>query len=215
MRSVIEHRAAGVWAFVAVLFAGALSGYPFTPETLEPLVREHGWIESTTNPTYGLAIIALFAVRGHDPRFFLHTAFVVALMGARELDWHRAFTTDSVSKLRFFTGDHVGPTEKLVVGTVLLGLAVIVSRYLRYWRRLRDGITHGSPAAHSVLLMIVLVPVTKTLDSSFKLLRLVEESMELTLPVLILIAVAQYVLARRTAPVSAQLVPPDPSAIHG
>jgi hypothetical protein len=213
--SAIQNRAAGVWACVAVLSAGVMSGYPFTPEALAPVVREPGWIEIATDATYGLAIIALLAVGGHDRRFFLHTAFVVALMGARELDWHKAFTTDSVSKLRFFTGDHVGLTEKLVAGAVLLALAVVVLRYLKYWRRLRDGIAHRSPAAYSVLLVIVLIPATKTLDSIFvkvRVLRLFEESLELTLPVIMVVAVAQYLLARRTAAVSAELAP-DSSVI--
>ena len=85
---------------------------------------------------------------------------------------------------------------------MLLVLAVIALRYLKYWRRLRDGIAHRSPPAYSVLLLIVVIPATKMLDSivpRVHILKLVEESLELTLPVITLVAVAQYLLARRTA----------------
>ncbi len=206
--SAVQHRAAGAWACVGLSSAAVLSGYPFTPTAVVPLIREHGWIEVTTNVAYGLVIILLLAVHRYDRRFFLHTAFVVALMGARELDFHKTFTTDSVSRLRFFTGDHVGRTEKLVVGAVLLVLAVLALRYLKYWPRLRDGIARRSPAACSVLLIIVVIPATKLLDSiasGILSLKLVEESLELTLPVIMLVAVAQYLLARRTAAVSGEL----------
>jgi hypothetical protein len=201
LMSAIQNKAAAAWVCLAVSSAAVLSGYPFTPEAVAPLVREHGWIEASTNAAYGLSIIVLLAVHRHDRRFFLHTAFVVALMGARELDFHKAFTTDGVSKLTFFTGDHVGRTEKVVVGLVLSVLVVIALRYLKYWRRLRDGIAHRSPAAYSVSLLIVVIPATKMLDSMLsgvQILKLVEESLELTLPVITLVAVAQYLLSRRT-----------------
>ncbi|MEE8271023.1 MAG: hypothetical protein V3R98_04730 [Alphaproteobacteria bacterium] len=211
--SVIGYRFFSVPAVIVVAAAGVLSGYPFTPEDLAPLVRESGWIEVTTAAIYVLAIVAMLAVSRIDRWFFVHSAAVVAIMTARELDLHKAFTTDSVSKLRFYTGDHVGLTEKLVTGAVMLVLAAIVLRYLKYWRRLYDGIFGRSPAAYSMLLLIVLIPVTKLLDAITRILRgfdipifyeiqfvgLFEESLELTLPVIMLIAIAQYLIERRRA----------------
>jgi hypothetical protein len=64
---------------------------------------------------------------------------------------------------------------------VLLVLAVIALRYLKYWRRLCDGIAHRSPPAYSVLLLIVAIPATKMLDSivsGVQILKLVEESLD-------------------------------------
>ena len=137
----------------------------------------------------------------------------MGLLGARELDLHKAFTTDSVLTTRFFFRDHVPLTEKLVAGAVLAVLLVVVLRYLRHWRRLRDGLVRRSPAAISVALAILMLPATKFLDAFGRLLTgfgfevtfnidavgIVEESLEMAIPVVIALAVAQYALGRRMA----------------
>ena len=150
---------------LAVAAIGVLSAYPFTEDRLNALTKEDGWIEVTTAALYLAAVVALLASWRLDARFFAHSAFIVGLLGARELDLHKAFTTDSVLTTRFFFRDHVGLQEKLVAGAVVLVLAVIVLAYLRYWRRLRDGLVRRSPAAVSVALMIVMLPGTKFLDA--------------------------------------------------
>ena len=198
---------------LAVAAIGVLSAYPFTEDRLNALTKEDGWIEVTTAALYLAAVVALLASWRLDARFFAHSAFIVGLLGARELDLHKAFTTDSVLTTRFFFRDHVPLTEKLVAGAVLAVLLVVVLRYLRHWRRLRDGLVRRSPAAISVALAILMLPATKFLDAFGRLLTgfgfevtfnidavgIVEESLEMAIPVVIALAVAQYALGRRMA----------------
>ena len=200
-------------ALTAVISAAALlSAYPFTAERLGALTRETGWIEVATATLYGVATLLLLALWRKDRRFFVHSAFVVALLWARELDLHKAFTSDSVLSTRFFFRDHAGVTEKVVAGLVLLVFAVIVIRYLRNWRRLRDGLTLRSPAAISAALAILLLPATKSLDAFGRVAKglgfeitfdinavgIVEESVELAIPAVVILAAAQYLFSGRS-----------------
>lgn len=197
---------------VVISAAAILSAYPFTAERLAALTRETGWIEVATAILYGIATLLLLALWRKDGRFFVHSAFVVALLLARELDLHKAFTSDSVLSTRFFFRDHAGVTEKIVAGLVLLVFAVIVIRYLRNWRRLRDGLTLRSPAAISAALAILLLPATKSLDAFGRVAKglgfeitfdinavgIVEESVELAIPAVIILAATQYLTGGRS-----------------
>ncbi len=196
---------------LAVTAIGILSAYPFTAERLGELTRETGWIEVSTAVIYFTAAFLLLTVRRHDPWFFAHSAFVVALMGSRELDLHKAFTSDSVLSTRFYFRDLAGLQEKLISGVVVTIFAAIVLYYLRYWPRLRDGLSRRSPAAISAALAIAFIPLTKFLDAFGRLMAgfgfevtfdinivgIVEESSEQAIPVVIALAVAQYVAGQR------------------
>ncbi len=211
LQATIRRPYLAVFVAILVTVVAVLSAYPFSEERLDALTKEDGWIEVTTVILYAAAILALLVSCRFDRRFFAHSAFIVALMGARELDLHKAFTTDSVLTTRFFFRDHVDLPEKLIAGAVLLVLLVITLRYLRNWRRLRDGLTLRSPAAISAALAILLMPATKSLDAFGRVAKglgfeitfnidavgIVEESLEMAIPVLIVLSVVQYTLARR------------------
>ena len=210
-RSAIQRPYLAVAVAIVVTAVAILSAYPFSAERLDALTKEDGWIEVGTAMLYGVAILALLAACRFERGFFAHSAFAVSLLGARELDLHKAFTTDSVLSTRFFFRDHVELPEKLIAGAVLLVLLVILIRYLRNWRRLRDGVLQRSPSAMSAALAILLLPATKTLDAFGRIAKslgfeitfnidavgIVEEAMEMAIPVVIILSVAQYAQARR------------------
>ena len=210
-RSAIQRPYLAVIVAIVVTAVAILSAYPFSEERLDALTKEDGWIEMGTAVLYGVAILALLSACRFERGFFAHSAFAVALLGARELDLHKAFTTDSVLTTRFFFRDHVDLPEKLIAGAVLLVLLVVLIRYLRHWRRLRDGLLQRSPSAMSAALAILLLPATKTLDAFGRIAKslgfeitfnidvvgIVEESMEMAIPVVIVLSVVQYTLARR------------------
>lgn len=196
----------------AVTAIGILSAYPFTAERLTAMTRESGWIEISTAVVYFSAALILLAVQRHDRWFFVHSAVIVALMGSRELDLHKAFTSDSVLSTRFYFRDQAQLQEKLIAGAVMIVMGVIVLYYLRYWPRLRDGLSRRTPAAISAALAIAFIPLTKFFDAFGRLMTgfgfevdfdinmvgIVEESSEQAIPVVIVLAVAQYVLKRHT-----------------
>ncbi len=192
---------------------GVLSGFPFSEERLNALTKEDGWIEVATVVVYGVALLSLLSCCRFEPAFFAQSAFVVGLLAARELDLHKAFTTDSVLTTRFFFRDHVPVPEKVIAGLVVVALLIVVLHYLRNWRRLRDGLKARTPAALSAALAILLLPAAKFLDAFGRLLRgfgieitfnidavgIVEESLELAIPAVIALAAAQYALRRTSS----------------
>ncbi len=198
---------------VVVSVAAIGSAYPFTAERLGALTRESGWIEVTTAALYLIATLALLASWRRDGRFFVHSAVLVALLGARELDLHKAFTSDSILSTRFFFRDQAGLQEKILAGLFLLAMAVVVLRYLRNWPRLRDGLRRRSPAAISAALAILLLPATKSLDAFGRVAKgfgfeitfdinavgIVEESVELAIPTVIILATVQFLLGAGAA----------------
>ena len=211
LNAVLGRPYLAVFVAIAVSAVAVLSAYPFSAERLAALTRESGWIEVATAILYFVAVAALLASWRWDGRFMVHSAFIVSLLGARELEAHKAFTTDSVLGTRFYFRDHVELPEKLIAGAVMLVLLVIVLRYLRNWHRLRHGLVLRSPAAISAALAILLLPATKSLDAfgrvaiglgfeinfDINVVGIVEESVELAIPVVILLAAIQFYIASR------------------
>jgi hypothetical protein len=104
--------------------------------------------------------------------------------------------------------------EKLVAGAVALFVIYFVLRYLLvHHRRLWQGLWEGRCHAVSILVAAMLVPVSKLLDSTSRVLRdkfglpvpddigaimgLFEEMLELGIPLVVLWALWQVALIRR------------------
>lgn len=212
LEPVIQRPYCAIGVAAAVTALGVLSAYPFTMERLMAASQEGGWIETGTAVTYFAVALVLLLVQSGNRWFLWHSAFIVSLMGARELDLHKAFTSDSVLTTRFYFRDHAELPEKLISGAVMTVLAILVLYYLRHWRRLWDGLWRRSAAAISIVTVIMLALITKSLDAFGRLmsgfgielsfdtdrLRIIEESGELAIPVVMALALAQYWLAQST-----------------
>ncbi len=192
---------------MALLASGSLVIYgSLVPsEARQALVAEWGLIENLTVVLYISVMLGLLAVSRGDRRFFVASAAVVALMAARELGLHNAFTTSSVTSLRHYTGD-TPSAEKLVVGGIMTGLALFLTWYVikyakPFWRRLRCGPGEARSLLTAIALLLVAQMLDKrlvpglTIDKSTSLhfgLQLVEEVFELAAPLILLWAIGQY-----------------------
>lgn len=106
----------------------ALLVYALPVRLGEAIVREGGFIEASTALAFAGAAGAAIWIAVRDRSWSGWAAgLLLAAAAARELDFHRRFTTASIEKgtyLGFFRSPGVPWPEKLIVGAVLAVLAV-------------------------------------------------------------------------------------------
>lgn len=131
-------------------------------------------------------------------------ASCLASLAAREFDWHNSWTTRCVLKTRFYIDPAISIAEKLAASAVLFLIGFLLVSTIRvYGREFLDRLRRGTVAAWLTAIGIVLLPISKTLDSGPSLLKRhlgvdpsnmhrflgsVEELMELAIPALFLMA---------------------------
>ena len=175
----------------------------------ELLFLEGGLVESAT--AFGFFLCALLIVReGGEAYVRKHNYFLLlpVLLGLRELDAHKCFTTMSMTKSRFFLSPDVAVWEK-VVGLAVIGLVlwIVVTIFRKHFRGFLAGLKVRSPLSISVLAMAVLTVVSKSLDGFPRKLRAIgietgysmsehlaefEEVLEMGIPVLLIFAFCVY-----------------------
>ncbi len=138
---------------------------------------------------------------------------LMAAFGAREMDLHKAWTEKSVLKVSFYLENH--PLhQKLValavLAAVIIGLGLLVRRHARsVWRGFRAGDT----VCTTMLIFIVTMVVSKILDRSVNVLLVdygivtpavtnalvgaIEEIVELSLPLIAGVGLAQHLTPAR------------------
>lgn len=202
-----------VWWPVGAAIAATLFWLLLSTEDLRWLKAENGPIEGTNAALYFVCALVFLLSRRIEPATRLALAVLFCGFGAREMDWRKAFTGKSVLKVSYYLGD--APLQQRLIAFVAVaavGLAVLLlvlgyaRSTLRLWNR-RD------PVATSVVVFIVTMVVTKVLDRSLNLLAeqagivfsdstgllvgALEETIELSLPLIALVAWAQFRAARR------------------
>lgn len=175
---------------------------------LQRLYAEGQLIENATVAFYALAVILLLCWSKAGRRFRWLSAFAVLLCALRELDWHNAFTSESLLKLSYYVRDDDPIAVRILAGVVVLGILAVLLRYFTYARALKAAVGAGRPHGYSALAAILLLPLSKTFDSSPRMIQkhldidlaaglrhvihLTEESLELAIPLLIALSIAQF-----------------------
>lgn len=195
--------------------------YALDPAITRSLIAETGLFERLSPPLWiGLAALCLFKL-GLNSRWGWGTAALALIFAAREADWHKAFTADSIFKHAFYRSTEISATQKFWGGlaaaisvVVLLWMLIACVRHVfktRAWRRAWGRLT---------LLSVVLVVFTKVCDRLENIIKvdygillsaresalfhMHEEGIEMLLP--ILFAVALLVWARDRARLGATAV---------
>lgn len=202
-----------VWWPLAAAVAATLFWLLLDTDTLRWLKAENGPIEGTNAALYFVCALVFLLSRRIEPATRLALAVLFCGFGAREMDWHKAFTGKSVLKVSYYLGD--APWQQRLVALVAVGavaLAVLTlllrqaPRLQRYWQR-RDAV------ATSVVVFIVTMAGSKLIDrmenllaeeagivfspSTGLLIGSLEETIELSLPLIALVAWLQFRAARR------------------
>ncbi len=142
----------------------------------------------------------------------LLVVFLCLAAFAREADWHKAFTVQSIFKLRYYSNPAAPIVERALAGAFYAALLIVIAvssfRLLRYFRE------HGLRATPSqvVLISFVVLVLSKTLDRTPAVIeetwpvkvpvmmrrhtQALEEGLEAAVPVLLFVAALS---ARRMA----------------
>lgn len=203
----------GVLALVAV--PTLVLGLVLDRESAHVLYSEDRLVENATVLAYGVAVVVLLAWSRASWSFRLHSALVVAILALRELDWHKAFTAESFMKITYYVRADDPLLVRLAAGLVLLAVVGILLGYLYRLSRSVAALRAGQPYAYSTLAAAVALPVSKAMDSGARMihkhvgydtpdsvrhwLHLYEETLELAIPLVMMLAVAQYNAARTAA----------------
>jgi len=170
------------------------------------LVQEHEPVESLTAVGYLVAACWLIMTAlVKSERWLFSACFIVALLGLRELDYHSQFTSMGIMKTEYYISPKVPGTEKTIVSIlVLIILCIAVHFVWTKWKSFLTALKAGDVAAVNLAMAIAFCIITKTLDNNSTsirkvvalfhndpriCLRVVEETMELAIPLFILLAI--------------------------
>lgn len=185
---------------LAVALAFSLS---LGPRALQ-LTQEGGPIEIATVVLYAAVLIAGLALWRRGIQAATLVSLAALLMGLREMDAHKAFTTYGVFKTRLYVSPDVPLLEKVLAGGAVLVLIILVGLAARSaWRSMRG---RGSPAVLTLGALVAFGIFLKEMDGFPRKLadvglmlepavlavsKAVEETGELGLPVLLGLALWQ------------------------
>jgi hypothetical protein len=209
-------RGPGAGIFISVLaLAGCLLMFLLVPiEDLRDWTREDAFFEIGSIAGYWIAALAclILAARGRGVRFHAGTTLLLFLLGARELDWHKKFTTASILKLNYYFKLQVPAAERLIALVIVIGILAFSFYYIaRYLPPLIRRLRSGDAAAISVCCAVVILIFSKIMDRLVNILKddyslsipiwleklqlSLEEPLELLIPVLVILALYQSNLA--------------------
>jgi hypothetical protein len=214
LRRVLTHPYAAVLVAVALFLCSLALSLLLPVDAFHHLTSEEGFFEQGSWIGYLVAGAACLLLWRRNRGLYGPSAIVIFAMCARELDWHRRFTTDSVLKSRYYLKVHAPLLEKLLAGTVVLALtATVIYLLVRYRRAFVAALRARVPAAVTRATAGLLLLLTKMADRlpgilkrdyatrlpdwAANLDRVIEEPMEFGIPLLFLLAIAQALLAER------------------
>lgn len=217
-RQFLKRRTAFLWLLAAVGLSTLTAGLSLEPAKAKLVYSEGQLVENATVLLYGLALALLLGWSKGERELRLLIALVVSLCAFRELDLHKAYTSESLLKISYYIKGDDPILGRIVAGIVLIAILALLFRTLVYCRNLWAELRAGRPYAFSALTAILMLPISKVFDSSPRMIHkhlgialdkelrqgllLTEESLELAVPLLIILSIAQFNIA-----------PPDESSV--
>ncbi len=132
--------------------------------------KEGGPIEQITPVLFLIAsLLAGISFIKHQVNLRFVFTLAMALATMRELDWHKAWTTDSVLKSRFYLNDITPLYEKIIGGGVillLLYIAVSLAWKVKPWLQ---NLLQGQLLSWSIFFALSSMVGAKMLDSMVRL----------------------------------------------
>lgn len=177
--------------------------------------KEGRLIESAT--VFGYFLCTVFIVYKGQFAHLKHLFTLIVFFLLRELDFDKRFTTMGIFKGKFLFSASVPPVEKLAGAMVILAvLYVFITILRRYSKLFFQGLKNRSVISQGILIIIVFLVASKSLDGISRRLRLVgiemskqasmhagvvEEILELGIPIVIYISLnACFNAAKHTSP---------------
>lgn len=206
----------GFWLTLATVMLCSVLFIAVSPATLEVWTGEAGFFEigSAVGWFTLAAVLAVLAFAGIDRRFSVPAGIILLAFGMRELDWHKAFTADSMLKSNYYLELPAPLLETAISAAVVLGLLSLLSYLVvTFARPLLHALRRREAGAMTLANGIVLLVFSKLVDRSLSvagddwgwllpawathLQRAVEEPLEFFLPIFFALALGQYLLAEQ------------------
>lgn len=219
---MFNHPFTGVRLAVSVSLAAFILWCLAPVDTVIHLMEEGQLVETLTLYAYTITLLYLIFRPGLSIHLLTRCALILVLfaMMAREADLHKSIAHMSMLKLRFWTGD-LPLTDKLMAFMILFPI-IAACLYLlgKYGKKVWSRAKAGEAWAITTVTVFLLIPLTNIFDRSLGLLKeafgwhgplwLValqtsqEELLEMSLPLLALVAVEQF-RKREHAKIAAQV----------
>lgn len=191
--------------------AGCLLMFVLVPvDTLRGWTREDAFFEIGAVVGYWVAALICLsqALRGHGTPFYANSALLLFLLGARELDWHKKFTTASILKLSYYFKLQVPAGERLIALAIVICILAFTIYYIaRYVPPFIRHLRAREPFAITVCCALVVLVLSKIMDRLVNILKddyglavpawlekvqlSLEEPLEFMIPVLVILALHQ------------------------
>jgi hypothetical protein len=208
--SMLHAPAAGAWLALAGVLGAAFLWAVLPADWLDAFLDEGGPVEAATAVLHFLVALAVWLLRRPDDdwRMTLALSVLFAAFGARELDLHKAWTDTSVLKVSFYLRDAPLLHKLVALPAVLATLAAAVFVLVKGIRPFVRGLRRGEPACVTAACFIATMVVSKVFDRSINILAedfgmrfsqevdsfvtSFEETLELFLPLLAVLGLAQH-----------------------
>lgn len=204
----------GTLAFITISLLMMVLSIIYADIELIRLVQEESrGIEALAAALFGLTAClsaVLAVIKRHS--LWVYCAVAMAAAGAREMDLHKQWTSDSIFKINFYQDSDGALLEKLAGAFIILLLLIVLAGLIRHIPQWWRGLQHYSLQAWLVLFGLGALGAGKMLDSMARIfpfaadfhkqhrtyLGFTEESLELlgASMFLILCVVACYTIGR-------------------
>lgn len=207
----INRQYSAVWLTLFTILLALLSSIFLDHEWLLDFVDEGHFVETLTLVFYAIAIVFVFCYKIGTTKlsYRFALAFVLFAMMAREADLHKIFGM-SMLKIKFWLTNAAPLPSKLLAALIILSILIaifyiILNNYKTWFQDLKSKQAY----AISVLMFFIVLVVSKILDRSLNMINEItgwmaprwmvayqqpqEEYLECILPILIMIAVIQYI----------------------
>lgn len=168
--------------------------YHLDPDFVVNLPQEDGVIEMSTAVCFFIVAFLGFIqfLKTNAKMDFIFFA-LMALAGAREMDWHKEWTSQSILKSRFYTDPATPELEKLIGGIVILFLLYAAFQLVKRIPLFISNLWAFSSKAWGIAMGLGSLTVAKGMDSlarlapsleefkndNYAFMALIEESLEL------------------------------------
>lgn len=156
---------------LATVGLALLAWWLMPPHAIMEAMSEDGGVEMGTAATYFVMAVVMWFGRDRRVSGAVWPALcvVMAAFGARELDWHKAFTELSVLKVGFYVGS--APWQHKVTALAVLVPLALATGYLivKYTQPLWRALRQREPVAVTVAVYVVGMVLVKMLDRSLNI----------------------------------------------
>lgn len=145
-------------------------------ELLPALSAEHGALEMLTAILFGVAgfLGFLHFLKNKTKLNFIFFS-LMALAAAREMDWHKEWTTDSILKSRFYLDITTPILEKIIGGIVVIFLIYAAFELVKNFPKFIRNIWNFQAKSWAIAMGLGFLVCAKTLDSMARLFPILAE----------------------------------------